>query len=532
MKKITKLVTMLAAALIMGAFLLPAYGCTPRREVLRIYNWGYYMNPDVMRSFETWYQSRFGTRIRVRETTFTSNEEMFRQIRDNRSDFDIAVPSDYMVSKMFAADLLQPLDRDIITDEVLGRIYQPLLNNTNSVTGTTSESLAAGGNIYALPYLWGTMGIMFDSSIIRYEYIDFWGWEALFREIPAERNPAVGPPALTEAGFAAVAANSNFLNDRIYMKNSFRDSMVAAQLYARRNQLLELSDGGNDWSGDDYQALLRQIFHYAPNHENAADIDPEIRARYNITTQNNIGVYDTIFRRQRALDSFFKYEVDVGMIEMMDGLDNRGFMGIFWSCDAGYVVPFNPDLAYHIPREGSNLYVDAMVIPVHARNPEAANWFLYYLNMFDADNPENSAAWRNMSYVGAPAGVAGAMDAFRDGLEDGTARLMVFGYMGDEGMTLDELFSDDDGLLIVGGSDGLTVKDMFIGSIMFPDQGVVNRTEYMRDWGAAVEVDLALMWADILAYQPGTGCGSGSIAAGLLMLLPAALFVGVMKRRR
>jgi len=494
MKKLTKLIKLLMVVLILGTVVMPFQACTPRNEILRIYNWGEYMDHDVLRSFEAWYLEKTGERVEVRETTFGSNEEMFRQIANSNADFDIAVPSDYMVSKMHKAGLLLPFDLNVVTN--LGDIDEYLMDVIEAVTPND------GGRVYAMPYMWGTVGIMFDASVIRYEYMNHWGWEALFREIPTVTAPTADEPVVALTEYAI--ENNISVASRIYMKDGFRDSLVAAQLFNNRETLLQLSDGGTNWDSTDFQEYLENIFDTRP-------------------TTAQIAQYREIFINQRNLSSFFKHEIDEGKMEMMDGADNpnRGFMGVFWSCDAGYVVTENPNLAYHVPREGGSIYIDAMVIPKYARNTKAANHFLYYINRFDPENAADSAAFRNMSYVGAPAAVAAAIDAFEIGLEDGTAD--IYGY------TLDELFSDEEtGELLLVGETNRTVKDMYINTIMFPGRDIRNRVEYMRDWGGETEHELALMWADVLAHVEG--CGNASVALGLALLLPAALLV--VRRRR
>jgi len=199
-----------------------------------------------------------------------------------------------------------------------------------------------------------------------------------------------------------------------------------------------------------------------------------------------------------------------------DANPNRGFMGVFWSCDAGHVVTENPNLAYHIPREGGNIYVDAMVIPSTSRNPAAANRFLYYINSFNAENPAASAAFRNMSAVGAPSAVEAAMVAFRSSLLANDEVANIYGY------TMEDLFGDQK----VGDRDtDMYVWEMYVNIIMFPhlyeryidgeyvNQNILNRTQYMRDWGADVENELTLMWNRV-QVAPGGCAAAGPEAVG------------------
>ena len=68
--------------------------------------------------------------------------------------FDVLVPSDYMIERLIQEDLLQPLDKDKLTnldqlsDGVMGLDYDP-------------------NNDYSIPYFWGTVGIVYDKTKVK-----------------------------------------------------------------------------------------------------------------------------------------------------------------------------------------------------------------------------------------------------------------------------------------------------------------------------------------------------------------------------
>lgn len=75
-----------------------------------LYNWSEYMSEDVLNKFEEEYG------IKVVETTFESNDEMLAKLMaGGGSEYDIAVPSNFYIESMKANDLLEPLDKDVIT---------------------------------------------------------------------------------------------------------------------------------------------------------------------------------------------------------------------------------------------------------------------------------------------------------------------------------------------------------------------------------------------------------------------------------
>lgn len=70
------------------------------------------------------------------------------------------------------------------------------------------------------------------------------------------------------------------------------------------------------------------------------------------------------------------YQVDETKDKMVA---NEAALAVVWSGDAQYAIDLNPDLAYSVPREGSNVWVDAMVVPKGARNKENAEKFINFM---------------------------------------------------------------------------------------------------------------------------------------------------------
>jgi len=480
--------------------------------VLRLYNWGYYIDEDVLTSFAAWHAAQGWGTITVNLTTFTGNEYIYRNVGQFQFDFDVAVPSEYMVSRMHGSDLLIPIRDDVVT-ALTPQLEEWQMAQVNPNTADRT---------YAIPYLWGTMGIMFDSSIIRYEYIEYWGWASLFRPIPTHREATdeLGPVALTQFAFDNGYYTNRMLRDRIYMKDSVRDSMVAAKIYNVRDRLLGYLATNNTVA---HEALIEELFRDAP-------------------TDARIEAYRTILTNQRRMREFFKYEVDVGKTEMMEGRAYRGFLGVFWSADA-YVTAFNPNIIYHIPREGSNVYVNGMVIPRHATNVLGANRFIYYVNTFTpfrasgtAEHNVLPAPIRNMAVTGSPSSNRQAMDVFYNGLNDGS--LIVFPqYLSDYFDSMEELF---DGQRVGDRPTDLTVLQSFVYTTLFPhfryrspelfpgNVDILNRTSYMRDWGPEMTTRLTLMWLDVQT----AGCGAGAIGVGAVLAMVGVLGLGALFIKR
>ncbi|MCC5946862.1 MAG: spermidine/putrescine ABC transporter substrate-binding protein [Nitriliruptoraceae bacterium] len=114
---------------------------------LLLYNWSEYMNPELIDLFEETYD------VSVTEDFYTSNEALLAQIRAGGADFDVIVPSDYMVEIMIDEGILLELDQDAIPNSA----------NVDELFATPpyDPDLA-----FSMPYQWGTTGIGLDLEAI------------------------------------------------------------------------------------------------------------------------------------------------------------------------------------------------------------------------------------------------------------------------------------------------------------------------------------------------------------------------------
>ncbi|MCQ2446341.1 MAG: spermidine/putrescine ABC transporter substrate-binding protein, partial [Clostridia bacterium] len=134
--------------------------CSGSGEVVRVFNWGDYIDESVNDDFEE------ATGIDVKYSTFIQNEDMYTSVTAADSYYDVIVPSDYMISKMASEGLLAELNYDnipnfsLISDRFKGMEYDP-------------------ENKYAVPYLWGTVGIVYNKTMVDEEITS---WKSLFDE--------------------------------------------------------------------------------------------------------------------------------------------------------------------------------------------------------------------------------------------------------------------------------------------------------------------------------------------------------------
>lgn len=252
---------------------------------LKVYNWGEYMDPQVLELFEK------ETGISVTYDEYETNESMYPIIAKGAADYDLICPSDYMIQKMSDEGLLEPINWSRIP-------------NAKNIDDQYFE-FARGydeNNTYSMPYLWGTVGILYNKKMVKGP-IDSWG----------------------------VLWNTRYQDD-ILMQKSVRDAFGVALKYLG----------------------------YSLNTTDEAQLD---EAKQKLLEQKHSGVLQA-------------YVVDEVRDKMIAG---EAAMGVIYSGEALTCMEENEDLAYVIPKEGSNLWMDNFAIVKGAKNKENAEKFLNFL---------------------------------------------------------------------------------------------------------------------------------------------------------
>ncbi len=101
---------------------------------------------------------------------------------------------------------------------------------------------------------------------------------------------------------------------------------------------------------------------------------------------------------QKHIGTLKAYQVDETKDKMVA---NEAALAVMWSGDAQYAIDLNPDLAYAVPQEGSNVWVDCMVIPKNARNKENAEKFIDFLCRPDIAQKNCEYIWYSSPNSGA-----------------------------------------------------------------------------------------------------------------------------------
>ncbi|MDO5038837.1 PotD/PotF family extracellular solute-binding protein [Clostridium sp.] len=282
-------------------------------KILNIYNWGDYIDPDLVDKFQE------ETGIKVNYNTFDTNETMYSKIKDGSSNYDLIVPSDYMIEKMRKENLLEKIDYKYIPNyKYVGKQFKDLPYDPH--------------NEYSVPYMWGTVGIAYNSKIIK-KPVDSWNilWDKDYK-------------------------------NQIVMVDSVRDAMAVA---------------------------LKKLG-YSLNTTNPKEIDKAAEELRNEKPLVQAYMVDEV------KDALISGEVAVAPV---------------WSGDAMYIMDENPDIKYVIPKEGSNLWYDALAIPKGAKHKKEAEEFINFLC-----EPEN--ALKNVEYIGYQTPITKAYEMLPQDVKD------------------------------------------------------------------------------------------------------------------
>ncbi|KOS62463.1 ABC transporter substrate-binding protein [Lysinibacillus agricola] len=152
-------ILVVSALLFYAADALSAGGGKSGKDTLTIFNWGEYIDPDLLKQFEK------ETGIHVIYETFDSNEAMMTKIQQGGTAYDIAVPSEYMIEKMKEENLLIPLDKTKIP-------------NLKNIDPYFLDLPFDEDNKYSVPYFWGTVGIVYNPKLVG--NLDFSSWDDLW----------------------------------------------------------------------------------------------------------------------------------------------------------------------------------------------------------------------------------------------------------------------------------------------------------------------------------------------------------------
>ena len=282
----------LSAAMVLG--LLSGCGSDASANVLNVYNWGEYIDTDLLDRFEQ------ETGIKVIYNTFDSNENLYSRIQT--TSYDVIIPSDYAISRFIDEDMLRPLNFDNIPNmKYIDEKYTHLDFDPEQK--------------YSVPYTWGVVGIVYNTKYV--DEADTGSWDLLW--------------------------NPKYAN-RTAMFNNSRDALGIALMY--------LGCSLNTTDRDELRQAADLIIAGKP-------------------------VYQGIW-----------------MDQILEKLPAEEIVAApYYNGDAVTMIDENPDLAFYVLKEGTNLFVDAMCIPKNAKNVEGAEKFINFMC-------STEAAMANWEYIG------------------------------------------------------------------------------------------------------------------------------------
>lgn len=160
MKKIKKLVAIIST-IILSTTLFAGCGNSSKageNGTINVFNVGDYIDEDLIGKFEK------ETGIKVNYDVYDTNETMYEKVKNNPGQYDIVVPSDYMIERMIKEDLLETID------------YSNIPNYENIDSSYKNLSYDPE-NKYSVPYMWGTIGILYDADKVQGDitsWADLW----------------------------------------------------------------------------------------------------------------------------------------------------------------------------------------------------------------------------------------------------------------------------------------------------------------------------------------------------------------------
>lgn len=370
MKKTAKIFVL---SLVMLIILVPALTACDKADdskgdKLVIYNWEDYIEEDedssILDDFAAYYEEQTGRSLEITYTTYDTNETMMTKVLKGDANVDLICPSEYAIEKLMLANKL--INQKTLIEELtpqtqsMGITFDNLNNVEPAIMSVISSmfgNIEANGKAYDMtqymvPYMWGTLGILYNTNVISEEELEQYGWGVLWN---VEKNEQ--------------------LEGKILMKDSVRDSYAAAVLYMHEYGLLPKGLG----------------------YENMG-----VQELINRTDDALLEAAEAILTEQR--DHISGYEVDFGKDDMINEIV---YADLAWSGDALWAIEESDyyedtetyQLGYYVPSSGSNIWYDGWAVPDCVENKLAAMMFIDYMC-----NPMSAA--RNSMYIGYTSAVA------------------------------------------------------------------------------------------------------------------------------
>lgn len=311
MKKLLRIATLFAVATLT---IVASASAADREHTLKVYNWADYIDEDVLVEFQDWYKEQTGEEVEVIYQLFDINEIMLAKIERGKEDYDVVCPSEYIIERMLRNDLLLPIERDFgdTPNYIDANISPYIIDRFNMIDGSGKNA-----NDYAVGYMWGTTGILYNTNYVTREEASSW----------------------------AVLHNEKF-RKKIFIKDAFRDVYGPILIYLK---------------GDELQAGTI-----------TAD-----KLMYDASDES-IALVEEFLKKAKRLVAGWEADFGKEMMTKEKAYINLTWSGdAVWAIEEAAEV--GVPLDYIVPEEGSNVWFDGWVIPKYAVNTKAARYFINFM---------------------------------------------------------------------------------------------------------------------------------------------------------
>ena len=146
-----KLIALISATILISSSLI---GCVGNKsnsnKVINVFNCGDYIDEELITKLEE------ETGYKVEYSTYDTNEIMYSKIKSGSNKYDLVFPSDYMIEKMINEGMAEKINFDNIPNyKYIDEKFKNLSYDPN--------------NEYSVPYMWGTIGIIYNPEIVKEE---------------------------------------------------------------------------------------------------------------------------------------------------------------------------------------------------------------------------------------------------------------------------------------------------------------------------------------------------------------------------
>lgn len=332
--------------------------------------------------------------VEVVYDTSDTNETLYSELQTGKSDYDLINVSDYMAQKMVSEGLVVPLLQEGETREekipnYMDYASESLRSRLDNISAPiyskwVDDPLNPGEKVhpyarledYAVGYMWGTLGILFNPEYNAFNAFD-----------PAD--------VISDMHYSFSALWNTSYKGSISIKNSMRDTFAAGLMSAYEEDFAELKASLDSGAIDveTYMSEYAKVF----NGENEKSFDIVVN-----NVQNSLNVLK---------NNIFGLEVDSGKQDIVTG---KIGINLAWSGDAVYSMDQAEDgnlvgenqstLYYCVPELGSNLWFDTWVMPKNDnRSEERRELALMFLDFMS----DPASASQNMNYTGYTSFIGG-----------------------------------------------------------------------------------------------------------------------------